>query len=309
MLVFRRIVVPWITAAVLLGAAEPIRPLPRKVDYDAAKAALGQMLFSDTILSKDRKVSCASCHSFEHGGADPRPVSIGVDGKKGNIQSPTVFNARYNFRQFWNGRADSLEEQAGGPIHNPVEMAMDSAVVEKRLNADPYYRKAFRKVFGSPKISYAQVIAAIVEFEKALVTPDSRFDRFLRGETELTPLEAEGYRRFKELGCVTCHNGINIGGNSFQKMGIFVPYKYDASAPDRYRVTRNERHKNVFKVPTLRNIALTAPYFHNASAQTLEEAVRTMSFHNLGTELSGEDVKAITAFLKTLTGKVPEILR
>ncbi len=292
-----------------VDAAEPIVPLPQKVRYDRSKALLGKRLFEDTILSKDRSVACASCHSFAAGGADPRPVSVGVGGKKGNIQSPTVYNARYNFRQFWNGRAETLGEQANGPIHNPVEMAMDANVVEKRLNADASYKKAFKQIYGNDRIRYAQVIDAIVAFEKTLVTPNSRFDRFLRGEKTLNALELRGYRRFKALGCITCHNGINIGGNSYQKMGLFIPYRHQDMTPDRYQITKRREHENVFKVPTLRNIALTAPYFHDASAATLKEAVQKMSYHNLGMRLSDEDVAAIVAFLKTLTGERPELLR
>ncbi len=294
---------------VSLFAREPIEPLPQHVEYDRSKAELGRKLFEETLLSRDKSVACASCHSFASGGADPRPVSLGVEGKKGNIQSPTVYNARFNFKQFWNGRADSLRTQASGPIHNPVEMGMDSRIVEERLNASPEYRALFKKIYGTGRISYRQAIDAIVEFEKALVTPNSRFDRYLRGELKLNDEEMRGYRRFKALGCITCHNGINVGGNSFQKMGLFIPYKYKKGIPDRAAVTKDPRHRNVFKVPSLRNVALTAPYFHDASAKTLEGAVKTMSYHNLGTELSPEDVKAIVAFLKTLTGDTPEILR
>jgi len=298
-----------LTVSVLrLMGDEPIRPLPQNVQYDREKALLGRQLFSDPILSKDRSTACVTCHSFTEGGADARPVSIGVNGSKGHIQSPTVYNARYNFKQFWNGRADSLKEQADGPIHNPLEMGMERGIVEARLNADPAYRARFRRVYGTPRIDYAQAIDAIAEFEKALVTPNSRFDRYLRGETDLTPLQMKGYQRFKAYGCVTCHNGINIGGNSFQKMGLFVAYNYDGEVPDLFAVTKKPTHKNVYKVPTLRNIALTAPYFHDASAATLTEAVKTMSYHNLGTNLSDEDIEAIAAFLKTLTGDRPKVL-
>jgi len=292
----------------LLSGAEPIKPLPETVAYDRAKAGLGRALFSDTLLSRDRTVACVTCHDFQYGGADPRSVSIGIGGRKGTIQSPTVYNARYNFKQFWNGRADSLQEQAGGPIHNPVEMGMESGTVEKRLNADPSYVKAFAAVYGEGRITYGQAVDALVEFEKALVTPDSRFDRYLRGEAVLTDAEREGYRRFKAYGCATCHNGINIGGNSFQKMGLFVPYVHDEKVPDLHAVTNERRHMNVYKVPTLRNIALTAPYFHDASAHTLTEAVQKMSYHNLGLELSARDVELIVAFLKTLTGEKPKVL-
>jgi cytochrome c peroxidase len=305
----------WFAAIVLSAFSslalgqEPIEPLPRHVAYDPAKAALGKKLFSETLLSSDKTVACATCHSFNYGGADPRPVSIGVGGKTGNVQSPTVYNARYNFKQFWNGRAESLTEQASGPIHNPVEMGMESATVTQRLNADPAYVNAFAAVYGEEGVTYDQVIDAIVEFEKALVTPDSPFDRFLRGEMSLSPLEQEGYKRFKAYGCITCHNGVNIGGNSFQKMGLFVPYEHDEAAPDLHAITNKRSHMNVYKVPTLRNIALTAPYFHDASSKTLTDAVQKMSYHNLGVELSDKDVKAIVAFLKTLTGERPEVLR
>ena len=290
-------------------AAEPIQPLPQQVKVDMRKAQLGRKLFMDPLLSKDRSVACASCHSFKYGGADPRSVSIGIEGKKGNIQSPTVYNARYNFKQFWNGRADSLGEQANGPIHNPVEMGLNSTVIEKRLNADSEYRKMFHRVYGTPRITYTQAIDAIVAFEKGLVTPNSRFDRYLRGEVKLSAEERKGYRLFKAYGCVTCHNGINIGGNSFQKMGLFVPYERTKGTPDRYAVTKKGADRNVFKVPTLRNIALTAPYFHDASAKTLMGAIRTMSHHNLGVDISEEDAKAIVAFLKTLTGETPKVLQ
>lgn len=293
----------------VLTAREPIAPLPKTVAYDAEKALLGRSLFSDTILSEDKTVACATCHSFDYGGADPRDVSIGIGGKKGNIQSPTVYNARYNFKQFWNGRVESLAEQAGGPIHNPVEMGMNERTVVTRLNADAHYRARFHRVFGTEQVHYKQVIEAIVEFENALVTPDGRFDRYLRGEIGLTPLELKGYRRFKALGCITCHNGINIGGNSFQKMGLFIPYQSSKPFPDRAAVTNKKEHTNVFKVPTLRNIELTSPYFHDASAKSLKEAVSTMSHYNLGTELSPEDVDAIVAFLKTLTGQTPKVLQ
>jgi len=292
----------------LATAAEPITPLPQTVEYDRAKAAVGRLLFSDTILSEDRTVACATCHSFNYGGADPRPVSIGVGGKRGDIQSPTVYNARYNFKQFWNGRVDSLTEQANGPIHNPAEMGMTEQIVTVRLNANPEYKRRFEAIYGTGRVTYDQVIEVLVEFEKGLVTPNSRFDRFLRGEISLTLPEALGYRRFKALGCVTCHNGINIGGNSFQKMGLFVPYDSNRSFPDRASVTNRSEHENVFKVPTLRNIALTAPYFHDASAKTLKQAVATMSHHNLGTEIPPEDVEAIIAFLKSLTGEKPKVL-
>ncbi len=300
----------------LLWAREPIEPLPVEIDYDIKKAEIGKALFTDKILSKDRSISCASCHDIDLGGADKRVVSIGVGGLKGNVQSPTVFNSRYNFKQFWNGRVDSLLEQASGPVHNPTEMGMDKDEVEKRINASEKFQKLFSRNFldngkfyqFNDPITYDMVIEAIAEFEKALVTPNSKFDRYLRGEEQLSQLEASGYQLFKNLGCVTCHNGINIGGNSFQKMGTIIPYTYKESYPDRYSFTLKPYHKNVFKVPTLRNIALSAPYFHDASAKTLEQAIKTMSHHNLGYNISDQQIKKFIAFLNTLTGEKPAIL-
>ena len=292
----------------LLMAREPIEPLPVNADYDSAKAAIGKELFFDPILSRDRSIACASCHNLNTGGADSREVSSGVNNVKGNIQSPTVLNARYNFKQFWNGRAATLLEQAQGPIHNSAEMAMNSQEVEKRINASKKYQALFANSNPGKTISFSLVLEAIVEFEKALVTPNSKFDRYLRSEGQLSQLEVAGYQTFKELGCITCHNGINIGGNSFQKMGTIIPYSFKEDFPDRYFLTRKEYNKNVFKVPTLRNIALTAPYFHDASSKTLKDAIKTMSYHNLGYVITDKQVTALVAFLNTLTGEKPAIL-
>ena len=295
-------------SAALFAASEPIEPIPLKVPYNRDKAQLGLRLFIDPNLSADGTVACVSCHSFEHGGADPRPVSIGVHGQKGNANAPTVYNSYFNFRQFWNGRARDLKDQANGPIHNPVEMAMEPERIENYLKKETDYRRMFRKVYGSDPC-YDDALDAIAEFEKALYTPNCRFDRYLRYELKLEPKEKEGYRLFKTLGCITCHNGVNIGGNSYQKMGLIIPYPWSATFPDRYNITKDPADRNVYKVPTLRNIALTAPYFHDGSVATLKEALQKMAFHNLGFELSEEEVTALEAFLMTLTGERPAILR
>jgi len=295
------------TSLLVLNAASLIEPIPEKIDYDKQKAELGKLLFFDPILSKDKKISCASCHNPLQGWADIRKVSVGVYGKKGIVQSPTVLNSVFNFRQFWNGRAKDLKEQINGPVHNTVEMAMDEKIVEKRLNKNPFYKKLFKKVYHTDKITYDMVVDAIAEFEKALITPDSKFDLYLKGKAKLTPLEEKGYILFKKYGCVTCHNGVNMGGNSFQKMGIIIPYKNCRG--DLYEITHADFDKCVYKVPSLRNIELTAPYFHDASAKTLQKAVEIMAYHNLGIKISKKDAKAITAFLKTLTGKTPEIVK
>ena len=303
----RKIII-FIFFTIFLTAKEPITPLPQTIKYNKDKALLGKYLFFDPILSKDKSVSCASCHDFDHGGADPRPVSIGVGGKKGRVNAPTVYNSYFNFRQFWNGRAKDLKDQANGPVHAPNEMAMDAKTIERRLNNNKFYKKLFKKVYKTDNIKYWMVLDAIAEFEKALITPNSKFDRFLRKETNLSPLEKKGYLLFKQLGCITCHNGINIGGNSYQKIGAINPYD-KAPVGDRYEITKREFDRYRYKVPSLRNIVLTAPYFHDGSVETLQEAIDKMAYHNLGFRLSEEEKKALIAFLKTLTGEKPKILK
>jgi len=294
--------------ALSIAQAEPISPIPLHTNVNMQKAQLGKELFFDTSLSKDNSTSCFSCHNVYNGGADTRVVSQGFKGRKGNIQSPTVLNAKFNFRQFWNGRASSLAEQINGPVNNPVEMNMGSKAIEKYINNSKYYKKQFQKIYKVKKISYKLVVNAIVEFENALTTPNSKFDRYLRHKTTLSIKEREGYALFKELGCITCHNGVNIGSNSFQRMGTFIPYKNKKKYPDRYAVSKDKNDINVFKVPTLRNIALTAPYFHDGSAKTLHDAIKEMAHYNLGIELKNSDIQKIEAFLKTLNGKTPKIL-
>ena len=293
----------WIVlvVATLLLAKEPIIPIPAKISYDKEKAALGKTLFFDPNLSRDRSISCSSCHDFDHAGADPRAVSIGVYGRKGRLNAPPVFNAVFNFRQFWNGRAKDLKEQAKGPLFNPIEMGMDKKLLLERLDANEFYKRAFWRLYKrAPSIE--DLIDAIVEYEKSLVTPNAKFDRYLKGETKLTKKELQGYLLFKELGCITCHNGVNIGGNSFQKMGLLHPYPHTLG--DRYEVTHDPRDRGVYKVPTLRNIALTAPYFHDGSAKTLKEAIKKIGYYNLGIDLEEEEIEKIEAFLKTLTAKI-----
>lgn len=289
-------------------AQEPISSIPLEVEYDKEKALLGKKLFFDPILSSDGSTSCFRCHNVYNGGADSNIVSFGVENQMGNIQSPTVLNARYNFAQFWNGRAKDLLEQAAGPLNNPVEHGMNKNLIEKKLNASSEYRELFSKTFHSSKVLYKDVLNAIVEFEKALVTPNAKFDKYLRGEVELSKEEAQGYKLFKQYGCITCHNGVNIGGNSFQQFGTFIEYKSKEHYPDRSEITHFDIDKNVFKVPTLRNIAKTAPYFHDGSSDTLEDAIKQMALYNLGIYISKKDIYSLKAFLETLTGEEPKIL-
>lgn len=291
------------------SAEEPLQPIPEAVDYDRNLAELGKRLFFDPVLSGDRTISCASCHDPYNGGDDNRSVSTGILNQKGNMNSPTVLNSYFNFRQFWNGRSRDLKEQAAGPIHNPVEMGLNGKAVEERLNKDPYYTEAFRRVTGKSTISFEDVTRSIAEFEKALFTPNSRFDRYLRGEIRLSNRENKGFLLFKKFGCVNCHNGVNLGGNSYQKIGVIHPFNRDKNVSDRYAITKKPYDKNVYKVPTLRNIDLTAPYFHDGSAKTLEDAISKMAFHNLGRELTPSDTRNLIAFLKSLTGETPEILK
>jgi cytochrome c peroxidase len=242
----KRIVLVYFYLIITIWANEPIQPIPQHIDYDIAKATLGKYLFLDPNLSSDGTVACVSCHSFEAGGADPRPVSIGVKGRKGDVNAPTVYNSYFNFRQFWNGRAQDLKEQAKGPLHNPVEMDMNPKAIEVYLRHNNTYCNLFKKVYGSEP-SYQQVIDAIAEFEKALYTPNAKFDRYLRHEVDLSPQERKGYYLFKTLGCVTCHNGINIGGNSYQKFGLIIPYAWKSCFPDRFAITKKSWDKMSIK--------------------------------------------------------------
>lgn len=293
---------------ILVWAYEPIIPIPRTVEYDENKALLGKRLFSETLLSSDNTVSCHSCHDFNFGGAESKPVSIGVYNRVGNLNAPTVLNSYFNFRQFWNGRAIDLKEQAKGPLHNIIEMDMTVEKVEKVLNAHDEYLGLFKQVYGKVPITFELVVDAIAEFEKALFTPDSIFDRYLRGEIELSKTEKKGYILFKTLGCISCHNGINIGGNSFQYIGAINPLENEVKG-DLYEISGDPFDKNRFKVPSLRNIALTAPYLHDGSRKSLADILILMAYHNLGFSLSQEEIALLTSFLKTLTGKTPKILQ
>jgi cytochrome c peroxidase len=288
-------------------SADAVAPLPPVPELPAAKLALGEQLFHEPRLSRDDSLSCAGCHDLERGGIDRRKFSVGVGGAVGGINAPTVFNSSLAFAQFWDGRAATLEEQAAGPIHNPLEMASNWDEVLPKLRADSGYAAKFARLYPDG-ITAANVVDAIASFERSLVTPDSRFDRYLRGEREaMTAREIEGYQRFRALGCTSCHQGVLLGGNMYQKFGVMRDYfaGRTPSAADlgRYNVTKRAEDRHVFKVPSLRNVALTAPYFHDASADTLEAAVVVMARHQLGREIESRDVEAIVAFLHTLTGQ------
>jgi cytochrome c peroxidase len=273
-----------------------------------ARVALGRMLYYDVRLSLDRTVSCNSCHPLDTYGVDHRPVSPGVNGQLGSRNSPSVYNAAGHVAQFWDGRAATVEEQAKGPIVNPVEMAMpDAAAVIERLRAIPEYRAAFAQAFpdeGDP-LTYDNVGRAIGAFERRLVTP-SRWDAYLGGDAgALTPAEREGLRTFVVVGCTACHSGTYVGGQMFQKVGLVEPWP-DLGDAGRYAVTGRRGDQFVFKVPSLRNVAQTAPYFHDGRVETLEDAVRHMARYQLGRELRAPDVDAIVAWLRALTGTIPD---
>jgi len=290
--------------------ATAIEPLPQKTVYHSQKATLGKKLFYDPKLSKDGTIACVSCHILPGNGADMTAYSYGVGGAEGSINSPTVLNSRYNFLQFWDGRAKSLKDQVRGPIENPLEMANSMSAVILYLQSEPTYSKSFRALYREG-ITQESIADAIAEFEKALVTPNARFDQYLRGDEDaLTSLEKEGYQIFKTRGCISCHNGINIGGNMYQKIGIIVPYREPSKKSlGRYNITHRDRDKLVFKVPSLRNVSQTAPYLHDGSVATLEDAINSMYAYQLGQIPTPHAIKALSAFLKTLDGETPEILK
>lgn len=285
---------------------EPIQPITPPKQIDLGMVELGKKLFFDPRLSKSGFISCNSCHNLSMGGTDNIKTSIGHNWAEGPINAPTVLNSSLNVAQFWDGRAADLKVQAGGPIANPGEMAFTHTLAIDVLQSIPGYVREFKQVFGKDIISIDEVTAAIAEFEKTLVTPNSRFDQWLLGKRDaLTTDEMAGYKLFKESGCVACHNGEAVGGNSFQKMGVVEPYKASSPAEGRSAVTGLDADRFNFKVPTLRNVEMTYPYFHDGAANTLGEAVDTMGRVQLGKKFTKDENAKIVSFLKTLTGDQP----
>lgn len=304
-----------LAAGLLLGSAaqaqenEPVQPIPAAVVTDPARVELGKKLWFEPRLSRSGFISCNSCHNLSMGGTDNIRTSIGDRWQEGPINSPTVLNSSLNVAQFWDGRASDLKEQAGGPIANPKEMAFTHELAMEFLSSIPEYKAEFKQVFGKADFGIDEVTSAIAAFEETLVTPDSRFDLWLKGDKKaITDQELAGYQLFKNSGCVACHNGPNLGGTSFQKMGLIEPYQTTNPAEGRAAVTGKDADRFNFKVPTLRNVELTYPYFHDGAVNTLTEAVDTMSRLQLGRSFSAEENAQIVAFLKTLTGKQPEIV-
>jgi cytochrome c peroxidase len=287
---------------------EPVQPLPREVALDPDKVALGDRLFHDVRLSGDQTLSCASCHALDKGGTDQRHVSVGIRGQEGPINSPTVYNSSYNLAQFWDGRAADLQEQAAGPVENPIEMGARWDDVVTVLQEDPAYVEAFAVLYDEG-ITRETVTDAIAVFEQTLVTGDSPFDLYLRGdEAAIDADQKRGYELFKSAGCTRCHFGPALGGASFERMGAAGDYFQSRGGGiqtvdhGRYNVTRDEADRHAFKVPVLRNVAVTYPYFHDGSATDLGEAVRVMGRHQVGRELDDEEIRQIVRFLESLTG-------
>lgn len=289
-----------------LQAAEPIEPIKPVATISLGQVELGKKLYFDPRLSKSGFISCNSCHNLSMGGTDNLKTSIGHNWQQGPINAPTVLNSSMNLAQFWDGRAKDLKAQAGGPIANPGEMGFTHKLAVEVLESIPEYVVEFKQVFGTNKITIDEVTQAIAEFEKTLVTPNSRFDQWLLGNKNiLTAREVAGYKLFKSSGCTACHNGAAVGGNSFQKMGVVKPYKAKSPAEGRSAVTGKDADRFKFKVPTLRNVEMTYPYFHDGEAETLTEAVDVMGRLQLGKTFSNKENAQIVAFLKTLTGDQP----
>lgn len=304
--------------ALIRAAREQFKPLPEGpgevggIRATPELVALGTMLYSDPRLSASHTLACAACHSMGLGGADARSTSLGHRWQHGGRNAPTVLNAVYNTAQFWDGRAKDLTEQAGGPISNPIEMAMPTNQVIPTLKSIAGYSDLFAKAFPGDKdpIRLPNVQVAIAAYEATLVTPNAPFDRFLKGDGQaLGAAERRGLKSFMDNGCAACHNGVNMGGGMYAKFGVVSPPPADLLPPGdvgRFAVTANEADRHVYKVPTLRNIALTAPYFHTGKVWDLDEAVSVMAKVQLGKTLPRQEISDIVAFLKSLTGDQPK---
>jgi cytochrome c peroxidase len=291
---------------------EPIQPIPLHIDLEPGKVALGKRLFHEPLLSANNTLSCASCHVLNSGGVDHQQHALGINGADDPINTPTVFNSAFNFRQFWNGRAATLNAQIPGPIMNPLEMGSNWPDILMKLNASKDYVTEFAAIYRDG-ITPDNIVDSIAMFERSLYTPNSRFDQYLRGDTKaITADELKGYNLFKTYGCASCHQGMNVGGNMYQRMGIVSDYFADRGniTPvdlGLYNITGQEDDRYVFKVPSLRMVALTAPYFHDGSVKTLENAVALMAYYQLGRTISQEDVNLIVQFLRTLPGEHVEL--
>lgn len=291
---------------------EPISPIPETLNLNAQKVLLGEKLFHDTRLSHDNTLSCASCHNLKKGGVDNLTQPITATRQQNErpsraiFNTPTVFNATFNFVQTWEGHAKTLEQQSVIPLFNSFEMGNKSwTTILDYLNQSPQYQPLLKALYPH-SMTAKNVIEAIAEFERSLITPNARFDLYLKGDlTAISPYELKGYQLFKDRGCISCHHGVNVGATMFQKSGVFKPMFQETTLDNQGRANlfQNRQNQTYLKVPSLRNIALTAPYFHNGSVDNLEEAIDIMGKHQLGITLPLEENKKIHAFLKTLTGQ------
>lgn len=279
-----------------------------KTPQQEAKIELGKMLWFDPRLSLSSKVSCNTCHDLSTNGADTKPLSIGYAGRKGTVNSPTVFNAEKQIAQFWDGRAKTLAEQATGPITNPLEMAMTPELAEGVIRSISGYRPYFEKAFGSKNPTFSEIAEALAAFETTLTTPNAPFERYLKGDKNaLTQQQIDGLKLFRRSGCIRCHSGNLLGGTSFQKVGSVRPYVTDNSSKGRMDVSGKPWDEMMFKVPTLLNVERTAPYFHDGAVKTLPDAVKKMADIQLDMNLSEKQVEEIVAFLESLNGELPKI--
>ena len=289
---------------------EPISPLPVITTLDVNKIALGRQLFEDPILSENNSLSCNSCHNLQQGGVDHLLVSKGI-GVANDRNTPTIYNVGFNFRQFWDGREITLEDELFAHTNKTNEMGLSMVQIAQKLQSNVLYQEQFKNVYGSDIISENTVVDAITTFERALVTP-APIDDWLRGNKKaLTDKQKKGYQLFKSYGCVSCHQGVNVGGNMFEKLGIFQNILDEEKTHrdlGRFNITQQEENKLEFRVPSLRNVALTAPYLHDGSVNTLREAIMLMSQSQLGISLQASDVDAIENFLESLTGQTPQAL-
>jgi cytochrome c peroxidase len=291
-----------------LQAREPIQPIPLEIALDRNKVALGEKLFGDVLLSGDRQISCLNCHNLGVGAADRRTHSTGVNGAIGEVNTPTVFNVGYNFYFNWNGKFENLTDHLEALMTNPKVMGTQWEASIRALQQVPEYVRGFAQIYPDG-LTPANIRDAIVTYEQSLFTPNARFDQFLRGNKQvLTALEQEGYRLFKAYGCASCHQGVNVGGNMFARFGNLGDYfadrgKLTQADLGRFNVTQDRADRFVFRVPSLRNVALTPPYFHDGSVKTLEEAIAIMGKYQLGRPLSQEKIESIAQFLRSLTGE------
>lgn len=285
---------------------EPLRPLP-DVSAESLQTPvvnLGRSLFHDTRLSGDGSLSCASCHGIDQGGDDDLETATGIRGQKGPINTPTVLNSGFNFRQFWDGRAPNLHEQAKGPVTADIEMDANWDTVVATLSEDASLKDAFKTVFGSTEITQERVVHAIARFEESLITP-APFDEFLKGDLSAISAEASaGYEIFKAYGCASCHQGINVGGNLYQQFGVMQSVDVESFMRHGAKPVIRDREEDIsmVKVPSLRNVELTAPYFHSGKINDLRTAVRIMGLSQVGRDIPDSDISLIVAFLESLTG-------